>query len=195
VPAAVARWNTRPPPPARRSPNSEHSAAARKAALLRAFQVSNMVHFAGHGEFIAPLPSACGLVVPDRDPSVDGQLLGIMDLPERLMPWHVSLSACFTGDVLALDDGRTVSLPEALCEMGADYVAANLWRVQDSIQPQLFAQYYAELDRSSPIQAAAHVRRALRQQKIAPGMAMDGVHPENWAPFVVTCAPAAFVRD
>lgn len=145
-------------------------------------QVS-VVHVASHFQFRPGTHEASALLVGD------GSLLSLKALRDEGVRFDgvrmLSLSACQT----ALGGGRDAQgvevegLGALALDLGAQSVAATLWKVADASTADLMQDFYARwtggLPRAEALRAAQ--LRLLRRE----GTARDWSHPFYWGPFIL----------
>ncbi|MFN8587304.1 MAG: CHAT domain-containing protein [Candidatus Eisenbacteria bacterium] len=133
------------------------------------------IHFAGHGGWRADAPLESGLRLADR-----WLLAGELAESPLAARW-VTLSACHTARALVRPGEEWFGLSRSFLLAGARAVVAAQWDVDDAATAALMADLYARLGQSTPIaRALAQTQRQLHRH---------GVHPLDWAGFVVLGGP------
>jgi CHAT domain-containing protein len=132
------------------------------------------VHFAGHGVYES---GRSGLRLHDR------WLLAeeLDDL--RLAARGVALSACQTARALVRPGEEWFGFPRSLLLAGAGAVLAAQWDVDDRAAARFMGEVYGRLG------AGASLGASVADTQVA--LAANGVHPLDWAGFVVLGGPSA----
>ncbi len=134
------------------------------------------IHFAGHGGWRADAPLDSGLRLADR-----WLLAGELAEHPIAARW-VTLSACHTARALVRPGEEWFGLARSFLLAGAGAVVAAQWDVDDDATAELMARLYRRLGAGVPIAPAlSQTQRQLHA---------DGVHPLDWAGFVVLGGPA-----
>jgi CHAT domain-containing protein len=138
--------------------------------VLRLFEQTDVVHFAGHGAFDQEDPLRSHLSCA---PDASGNLITLQMLLERVSTMRarvVFLSACETGRVVAEDPlNDQLGLPGGLLIAGAGAVLATFWRVND-LAACLVLSKTVELWRAGAVdlgRALADAQRWLRTEATA----------------------------
>ena len=118
-----------------------------------------LVHIATHFEFHPSLPHRSGLLLGDGSVLPLGEFWGHkFDFSTARL---VTLSACETG-LAGADPVLAVNLASIVRMLGAELVAATLWRVGDQAAARLMSHFYAELAVGvSPVEALRSAQLAL----------------------------------
>lgn len=135
-----------------------------RAFALRYFKDYDVVHFAGHADFVAAQPGASGWLLADGKLSADelAKLGG-----GRPMPMIVFGNACQSGhteawDSATNDSSRVFGLANALLTAGVRHYIGTQWEVVDGQSAQFAAALYRELADGKTIGAAVrHARGAV----------------------------------
>jgi CHAT domain-containing protein len=124
--SAVRRsWSAAPQLPLRGSD-------ARTTRVLRLFDESDVLHFAGHGAFDHADPLQSHLLCATDGLGSEITLRMLLERGAAIRSRVVLLSACETGVVVAEDPvNDQLGLPGGLLVAGASAVLATLWRVDD----------------------------------------------------------------
>lgn len=134
--------------------------------LSRSWEV---LHLAGHGQYVAGLPEQSGFLLPPLDGAVD--VLSLLDLRalEGSFPSLVFINACHGGAGSHLDRaGHAASLARACIDLGARAVIAAGWAIDDGAAKAFADTFYAAMTRGVAFgEAVARARSAAAQA--APG--------------------------
>lgn len=149
-------------------------AEATRAALLERAASADVLHIASHSQL--DRQNVNGTYI-----QLSGEKLTLGDIYRlRLAPDSlVVLSSCESG--LGEDNpGREfASLAAAFRMAGASAVVSTLWKVHDDVGPELFAEFYRQL------QAGAGRARALQLAKLACLRKGGFEHPGDWAAYTL----------
>ncbi|HEX4457827.1 MAG TPA: CHAT domain-containing protein, partial [Polyangia bacterium] len=163
------------------------SNAPDRAFALRYFKDYDVVHFAGHADFVAAQPGASGWLLADGKLTADelAKLGG-----GRPMPMIVFGNACQSGATEAWnsdgdgDNARVFGLANALLTAGVRHYIGTQWEVVDGQSAQFAAALYRELADGKTIGAAVrHARGAV--------VAQAGEAALAWASYVLYGDPEA----
>ena len=159
------------------------SNAPDRAFALRYFKDYDVVHFAGHADWVAADPSASGWLLADGKLTADelAKLGG-----GRPMPMIVFGNACQSGHTAAWsgDDDRVFGLANALLTAGVRHYIGTQWEVVDGQSALFAAALYRELADGKAIGAAVrHARGAVVKEAGEAALA--------WASYVLYGDPAA----
>jgi CHAT domain-containing protein len=135
------------------------------------------IHFAGHGLYSADSPFASGLRLADRWIVAD-ELSAL-----RLRARWITLSACQTARALVRPGEEWFGLARSLLGAGVPLVVASQWDIEDAAASALMRDVYTRLAEGERLPAALARAQAVRER--------EGVHPLEWAGFVVLGGPAA----
>lgn len=122
-----------------------------RKALAAATRLHPIVHIASHFEFHPSAPHRSGLLLGD------GSVLTLQELWGHRIDFTgvrlVTLSACETG-LAGWDSGSSINLATLVRMLGANAVAATLWRVNDQATARLMGHFYSALSKgTSPVEA------------------------------------------
>jgi CHAT domain-containing protein len=149
-------------------------ADATRAALLERATAADVLHIASHSAL--DRQNVNGTYI-----QLSGEKLTLGDVYRlRLAPGSlVVLSSCESG--LGEDNpGREfASLAAAFRMAGASAVVSTLWKVEDSVGPELFAEFYRQL------QNGVGRARALQLAKVACLRKAGFEHPGDWAAYTL----------
>lgn len=133
------------------------------------------IHFAGHGIYRPDSPYLSGLRFHDRWlPAAE-----LSHVP--LGAGRVVLAACQTARALVRPGEEWLGLARTLLRAGAGSVLAAQWDVDDEATRDLMAALYPRLAAGEPAAAALAAAQA--------GLGRAGVHPMDWAGFVILGGP------
>ncbi len=150
-----------------------HDASAQR--FLELAPGAAWIHFAGHGLYRAEAPHESALRFADR-------WLPAAELAQlRLRARWVALSACQTARALVRPGDEWFGLSRELLLGGAGAVLAAQWDVEDVPTAHLMADVYREVAGGSSLSRALAAAQSTRSRA--------GVHPFNWAGFVVLGLP------
>jgi CHAT domain-containing protein len=157
---------------------------ARKRELLQTdLGTFRFVHFATHGFF----PVEPGIREPALVLSYDGEeeermMLTLSEVLQlKLHAEMVVLSACNTGSGKVTRAEGVASLGTAFLAAGASSVTVSLWKVDDKSTAILMQEFYRNLLKGMPKDAALAAARSTLVSK-----SKDYTNPFYWAPFVLT---------
>jgi CHAT domain-containing protein len=146
---------------------------ATSAAVVRALDEADVIHFACHGEFEPDDPRASGLLL------ADGWLrVRDLDRQEGAAPSLSVIASCWAGNVVLLPGGEPISLPSALLDRGGRWVVTSLWEVEDEASARFMRAFYARLPRAGPVEALAASQREWSAREA----------PRAWSGFVAHAA-------
>ncbi|MEZ6108522.1 MAG: CHAT domain-containing protein [Pirellulaceae bacterium] len=135
-----------------------------KEALLKAFQQSDLFHFAGHARVVNQTRTW---------PLKDGELsAGDLLLSSGGYPSFVFANACGSADVTATESGE--SLVEAFLRSGVRHFLGPWTPVQDRLALSFAARFYERLAHGDSIgQAVLQTRRTLHEQSTWGSLALS----------------------
>lgn len=136
---------------------------------------SDIIHFAGHGEFDDEDPLASCLVLAGDDLLTARDLFGADARPIRL----ITLSGCQTGVNLVHPGDELLGLTRALLYAGASSLLVTLWRVNDASSSELMTAFYRHWLHGNTMKVDA--LRAAQMDMLNTGR----TDPYYWAPFVL----------
>lgn len=140
----------------------------------------NVLHFAMHAYSDDESPEYSSLIFPNNDnPSDEKNLhayeISLMKIPAEM----VVLSACNTGSGKIVNGEGTMSLARSFLEAGTRNVLMSLWQVDDKATSFIFQDFYENLDKSIPKDAA------LQKAKLKYLDEHKRVFPFYWASFIL----------
>lgn len=157
-------------------------AEATEAAFVERAGQARVVHLATHGQANDRLGDYCFLVFGGGTKEAKQQpLLYARDIYNlQLNADLVTLSACETGIGQLRGGEGIISLARAFAYAGAKSIVTSLWSVSDAKTKDLMLDFYKNIDKKAPKDAA------LRQAKLDFLKRNKGVsaHPFYWAGFV-----------
>lgn len=119
---------------------SVFGATATKSKFKEMSANTDLLHFAGHGEFVEADAAASRLLFANE------QDLTVKEILELRMPTAlVTLSACETGLGKLSSGDEMVGFNRALFFAGAESVVSSLWRVSDVASAVTIKRFYASL--------------------------------------------------
>ncbi|MCX6116932.1 MAG: CHAT domain-containing protein [Proteobacteria bacterium] len=131
---------------------------------------SDIIHFAGHGEFIDHDPSSSRLLLAGADD------LTVKEMFELRMPVSlITLSACETGLGKLSSGDEIVGFNRALFFAGAESIISSLWRVSDVASSVTVKRFYGAIAKG---ESKAH---ALRSAQLLARRYFS--HPAYWSAF------------
>lgn len=143
---------------------------ATKERFVSLVDKADIVHFAGHGEFVEKDPAASRLLFADTGD------LTVQDIFELKMPAAlVTLSACETGLGKLSSGDEMVGFNRALFFAGAESIVSSLWRVSDVASAVTIKRFYASLSEGRPRAAALRDAQVLVRKYYN--------HPAYWSAF------------
>lgn len=152
--------------------------APTRAALERAVPRSGLIHLAAHGSLRGDNPAFSFIQL------ADGPLF-VHDLADYRLPGStVVLTACSSGQGVALAGDEWIGLARGFLSSGAATVVASLWPIHDEATRELMDRFYRALlpeadrapDMGDPAQALAEAMRETKANRL---------HPWQWAAFAV----------
>ncbi|MBI5709818.1 MAG: CHAT domain-containing protein [Candidatus Eisenbacteria bacterium] len=150
---------------------------ATAARVLELAPAADWIHFAGHGHYRAEAPHESGLRFADRW-LLAGELADV-----GLAARWVTLSACQSARALVRPGEEWFGLARALLLSGARAVVAAQWDIEDAAAAALMEDLYGRLSLGEGLGRALAGAQAARRHA--------GVHPVEWAGFVVLAGPEA----
>ncbi len=148
---------------------------ATRSQFLKAFTQSELIHFAGHGEFNRQegmdqcLLMAAGEQISARD------LIGLVSPADLIV-----LSGCETGLSEYRAGDEPFSLLRALLSAGAATTVVSQWRINDQATEKFFDYFYEQLLTGQP------GRKVLALQRAAVQMISQGYSFYEWGSFILT---------
>lgn len=181
-------------------------AAATPAALRRELAGRAILHVGAHGVIDLEDPRGSALLLAPDGPDDDGRLTVTDVLALPMQAEVVVLAACDTGRGQVVRGEGVQSLARAFLAAGSRSVIVSLWPVRDGAAGATMARLYEELlgPEHGVAAAARAARLAVRRGEVelsavrggqgtrgrglagvAAAAQRGGVHPRDWAPFIV----------